>query len=79
MATCERDASFTVLELPCEFEDLSGLLRTDLHAIVAMLTQRAHERLILTRREHHHLQASLWNGLTEALNSALEPLSAENR
>ena len=44
-----------------------------------MVTERAHERLMLTRRQHHHLQRALWNGLTEALNEAVEPLSADNR
>jgi hypothetical protein len=79
MATCEHDTSFVALELPREFEDLTGLLHTDLQAIVAMLTQRAHERLLLTRREYRHLQQTLWNGLTDAVNSAVEPLSAECR
>jgi hypothetical protein len=79
MATCEQETSFAALELPREFEDLEGLLHTDMRAIVAMITQRAHERLILTRREHSDLQSSLWNSLTAAVNQALEPLSAENR
>ncbi len=80
MAICERDTpSFTALELPGEFEDLAGLLQADLRAVVAMLTQRAHERLWLTRREYQQLQQSLWNGLTEAVNDAVEPLSADRR
>jgi hypothetical protein len=79
MATCERDTSFASLELPAEFEDLEGLLQADLRAIVVMLTQRAHERLLLTRREHAQLQQSLWNGLVDSLNEAMAPLSAETR
>lgn len=79
MATCDRDAEFVALELPPEFEDLSGLLHADLRAIVAMVTDRAHERLFLTRREHQALQAKLWNGLTDAINDAVAPLSAEYR
>jgi hypothetical protein len=79
MVTCSQDTSYTSLELPVEFEDLAGLVQADIQAIVAMLTQRAHDRLLLTRREYHHLQQTLWNGLTEAVNTAVEPLSAERR
>ena len=61
MAACKNAASLNELELPVEFEDLEGLLRADLRAVVAMLTQRANERLLLTRREHHQLRETLWN------------------
>ncbi len=79
MATCERAASFDALDLPAELEELEGLLRADLQAIVAMVATRAHERLFLTRREFRGLQESLWNGLVGALNEAVEPLTAEAR
>jgi hypothetical protein len=79
MPTCEQDAAFAAFELPREFEDLEGLLHADLKAIVEMMTQRAHERLFLTRREYSQLQSTLWNGLTEVLNSTMEPLSADRR
>lgn len=79
MAIRARKASFTPLELPAECEDLEGLLQADLRAVVVMLTQRAHERLMLTRREHQALQQTLWNGLAETVNRAMEPLSAGNR
>lgn len=79
MAACKNEASLTDLQLPAEFEDLEGLLRADLRAVVAMLTQRANERLLLTRREHHQLRATLWNNLTAAVNNAVEPLSADRR
>ena len=68
MATCKNETALNDLELPTEFEDLEGLLRADLRAMVVMLTQRANERLILTRREHHQLRATLWNNLTAAIN-----------
>ncbi|HEV3164231.1 MAG TPA: hypothetical protein VGZ22_09395 [Isosphaeraceae bacterium] len=77
--SCPQDTSFSALELPPEFEDLSGLLQADLQAMVSMLTQRAHERLLLTRREYFELQQALWNGLTEVINNTVEPLSAERR
>ncbi len=79
MAVCKNDVSLNELELPAEFEDLEGLLRADLRAVVAMLTQRANERLLLTRREHIQLRAALWNNLTAAVNEAVEPLTAERR
>lgn len=79
MAICDSERTFNTLELPPEFEDLQGLLLADLGAIVGMLTQRAHERLFLTRREHAGLQQALWNRLTEAMNESLAPLSAECR
>ena len=79
MAAYEPDAALSGLDLPAEFEDLSGLLHADLNAIVAMLTQRANERLFLTHREFNDLQSSLWNNLTSVLQEALEPLTAETR
>jgi hypothetical protein len=79
MATCKNETSLNDLTLPAEFEDLEGLLRADLRAVVAMLTQRAGERLLLTRREHSRLRANLWNNLTAAVNEAVEPLSADRR
>lgn len=78
MSTC-RQTEIVSLELPAEFEDLRGLLHADLQAILAMLAQRAQERLMLTRRETAALQTSLWNGMAEAINAAVEPLSAELR
>jgi hypothetical protein len=79
MAACKNDVSLNELQLPTEFEDLEGLLRADLRAVVTMLSQRANERLLLTRREYHQLRTSLWNNLTAAVNEAVEPLSAERR
>jgi hypothetical protein len=79
MAVCKNETSLNELELPAEFEDLEGLLRADLRAVVAMLSQRANERLLLTRREYVQLRQSLWNNLTAAVNQAVEPLSADRR
>ncbi len=79
MATCGHETSIRPLELPDEFEDLTGLLQTDLKAVVSVLTQRAGERLLLTRRESQLLRRTLWNNLTEAVNKSVEPLSAERR
>jgi hypothetical protein len=79
MATCEHESTFEALDLPAGFEELEGLLRSDIQAIVAMLTQRAHERLFLTRREHRQVQARLWNGLVGAINESVAPLTVETR
>jgi hypothetical protein len=79
MATCNSVPSLEGLDLPVEFEDLNGLLEADLRAIVKMVSLRANERLLLTRREHRMLQAKLWNRLTTAINDAVAPLSAELR
>jgi hypothetical protein len=79
MAVCKNEVALNDLELPSEFEDLEGLLQADLRAVVTMLTQRANERLLLTRRESIQLRRSLWNNLTAAVNVAVEPLSAERR
>ena len=79
MAFCELDTLCAELELPRDFAELEGLLQADLRAIVVMLSERAHDRLRLTRRERQQLQADLWNGLAEVINSRLQPLSIENR
>jgi hypothetical protein len=79
MATCEHSQAYRSLALPNEYEGLDGLIDADLRAVVSMLTERANERLFLTRREIAQLQAKLWNGLTRAVNDAMEPLTAENR
>lgn len=79
MSTCNQESALRRLELPNEFEDLSGLLQTDIRAIVSVLTDRATERLLLTRRESKKLRQTLWNRLTQAVNDSVEPLSAERR
>ena len=70
MATHECESVFRSLELPDEYQDLEGLIRTDLTAIVGALTQRAQDRLLLTRRETLQLRQTLWNNLTAAVAEA---------
>jgi hypothetical protein len=80
MSACSKTGlALNDLALPEEFEDLGGLLVADLKSVIAMLAQRADERLLLTRREGRQLRAQLWNSLTEAINQAVEPLTAESR
>ena len=79
MSTCNSKSALRHLELPSEFEDLTGLLQTDLKAIVLALSERANERLLLTRKESKQLRQTLWNRLTEAVNETVEPLTADRR
>jgi len=79
MAICNPKTPLLPLELPNEFEDLSGLLQTDLKVIVSALVDRASERLLLTCRETQQLRRTLSNNLTRAVNEAVEPLSAGRR
>ena len=80
MSACSKpNIALNDLVLPDEFEDLTGMLRMDLKAVVKMIAERANERLLLTRREDRELRTSLWNQLTAAVNLAVEPLSADRR
>ena len=79
MSTRMQRASLRSLQLPHEFEDLTGVIKMDLKVIVSILTERATDRLLLSRRQSQQLQRSLWNRLTETINTSLEPLSAERR
>jgi hypothetical protein len=79
MAICNPKTPLRSLDLPDEFEDLSGLLQTDMKVIVSALVDRAGERLLLTRRETLQLRRTLWNNLTQAVNDAVEPLTANRR
>lgn len=79
MSNNSRHQLLMDLDLPREFEDLTGLVQADLVAIVNVLTERAQERLLLSPREARDLQARLWNRLTDTLNETMGPLSAEWR
>ncbi len=67
------------LQLPPEFEDLTGVIQSDLRVIVSILAERATDRLLLSGRQSQQLQRTLWSRLTETLNKSLEPLSVERR
>lgn len=75
----QTSAPATELNLPAEYEDLTGLIEADLKAVASMLTRRAHERLLLTRREYRQLHRDLISRLSEAVNDSMAPLSAECR
>jgi len=77
MTPCTRDCSLRSLELPDAFEDLTGVIRADLKVIVTALTERASERLLLSRRQSLKLQRALWNDLTRVISETVEPLTIE--
>jgi hypothetical protein len=72
-------ASLHSLQLPPEFEDLTGVIKNDLKVIVSILTERAADRLLVSGRQSQQLQRELWNSLAETINKSLEPLSVEHR
>jgi hypothetical protein len=77
MMPCTREETLRALELPDAFEDLSGVIGADLTVIVTALTQRASERLLLSRRQTLELKRSLWNDLTRVIGETVEPLSID--
>jgi hypothetical protein len=79
MSTCTRETLLRSLEFPDAFEDLSGVIASDLRVIVNALTQRAGERMLLSHRQRQQLQRTLWNNLAQALTEALEPLDVERQ
>ena len=79
MSSRMQRASLHSLQLPPEFEDLTGVIQSDLRVIVSILTERATDRLLLSGRQSQQLQRALWSSLTETINKSLEPLSVERR
>jgi hypothetical protein len=67
------------LDLPPEYEDLTGLIKGDVKVIVSILSQRAAERLLLSKRQTQQLQRSLWNSLTETINDEVKLLAVDRR
>lgn len=75
----ETSPPTTALDLPAEFEDLTGLVEADLKAIATMLTRRAHERLLLSRKQYRALHRELMESLAASINETMAPMSAECR
>jgi hypothetical protein len=74
-----QDSPSRPLELPDAFEDLSGVIASDLKVIVSALAQRAGERMLLSGRQRQELRRTLWNNLTRALAEGLEPFDVERQ
>jgi hypothetical protein len=79
MIPCTQESPPRRLELPDAFEDLTGVIASDLRVIVNVLTQRAGERLLLSRRQRQQLQRTLWDNLSKALTDTLVPLDVERQ
>ena len=79
MSTCTQDGSPRTLEMPDAFEDLTGVISADLRVIVNALTQRAGERMLLSRRQREQLQRTLWDNLAQVINETLEPLQVQRQ
>lgn len=67
------------LDLPPEFEDLTGLIAGDVKVIVSILAERASQRLLLTPKQARELRRALWNRLTEGIEAEIQPFSADRR
>ncbi|AMV38681.1 hypothetical protein [Planctomyces sp. SH-PL62] len=78
MASRTQDPALRPLVLPPEFEDLAAPIQGDVKVIVSILVERAAGRLMLSRRQTQQLQRSLWNGLVDAVNAEIQPLSANH-
>lgn len=74
-----RKSGLRALDLPPEFEDLTGLIASDMKVIASILTQRASERLLLTNKQARELQRALWNRLAEGIHDEIEPFTADRR
>ncbi len=79
MATRTRHEKLRVLDLPDAFEDLSGVIGSDLKVIVRALSQRASERMLLSPGQTQQLQRKLWNQLTQVVNETMKPFDPELR
>jgi hypothetical protein len=77
MSTRTHDDALRSLQLPDPFEDLTGVIGSDLKVIATALAERAAVRLLLSRRQTHELRRTLWNNMTEAINETMESLTVE--
>jgi hypothetical protein len=69
--------SLRTLDLPPEFEDLTGVIKSDMKVIVSILAERAGERLMLSKRQTQQLQRTLWNSLAETINNETKGLTVD--
>jgi hypothetical protein len=77
MSTQTREDVLTALELPDLFEDLTGVIGSDVKVIARTLAEHAGRRLLLSRPQTHKLQRTLWNKLSQAINESMESLTVE--
>jgi hypothetical protein len=65
------------LQLPDPFEDLTGLISSDLKVIATALAERASDRLLLPPRQALLLKRKLWNNMTRVINETMGSLTIE--
>jgi len=79
MTTRTRDNTLQTLELPDAFEDLTGVISSDLKVIATALAQRAEDRLLLSPRQTSQLRRELWDNLTQIINETVGSLTVERQ
>jgi hypothetical protein len=79
MTTRTRDNTLQTLELPDAFEDLTGVISSDLKVIATALAQRAEDRLLMSPRQTSQLRRELWDNLTQVINETMESLTVERQ
>jgi hypothetical protein len=77
MSARTRNDTLRSLQLPEPFEDLTGVISSDLKVIATALAERASNRLLLPPRQARQLQRRLWNNMTRAINETMGPLTVE--
>ena len=77
MSARTRNESIKHLQLPDPFEDLTGLIGSDLKVIARALAERASDRLMLPPRQARQLQRKIWNNMTRAINETMASLTVE--
>jgi hypothetical protein len=79
MSTRTREDTLQTLQLPDAFEDLTGVIRSDLKVIATALAERGQDRLLLPPRQAHQLRRKLLNNLTQIINETMESLTVERQ
>jgi hypothetical protein len=79
MSTGTRDNTLQTLQLPDAFEDLTGVISSDLKVITRALAERAENRLLLSPRQTVQLRRKLWDNLTQVINETMESLTVERQ
>jgi len=77
MSARTRNDTLRSLQLPDPFEDLTGLISSDLKVIATALAERASDRLLLPPRQAHLLKRKLWNNMTRVINETMGSLTVE--
>lgn len=77
MSARTRNDSIRSLQLPDPFEDLTGVISSDLKVIATALAERASNRLLLPPRQVRQLQRKLWNNLTRIINETMGSLTVD--